>query len=49
MDQHGTLSENRRKQYQYKVPQAVFDAPEQAYTEVIDISDKGDKSDKTGL
>ena len=35
MDQHGKLSTNRRKQYQYKVPDEVFDALEAAYQEVI--------------
>lgn len=35
MDQHGKLSTNRRKQYQYKVPDEVFDALEMAYQEVI--------------
>lgn len=34
MDQHGKLSAKRRKQYQYKVPEEVFDALEQAYKEV---------------
>lgn len=35
MDQHGKLSGNRRKQYQYKVPEDVFDALEQAYRDAL--------------
>ena len=35
MDQHGKLSKNRRKQYQYKVPEGAFDALEQACQEVM--------------
>ncbi len=35
LDQHGKLSNKRRKQYQYKVPEGTFDAMEQAYQEVV--------------
>ena len=35
LDQNGTLSQNRRKQYQHQVPEAVFDALESAWREVI--------------
>ena len=35
LDQNGTLSQNRRKQYQHQVPEAVFDALEAAWREVI--------------
>jgi len=35
MDQHGKLSNSRRKQYQYKVPEAAFDALETAYNNVM--------------
>lgn len=31
LDQNGSISKNRRKQYQYKVPDGVFDALEVAY------------------
>lgn len=34
MDQHGTLSQHRRKQYQHRVPVDAFDALEQAYRDV---------------
>ncbi|MCM2330948.1 Fic/DOC family protein [Geopseudomonas sagittaria] len=36
LDQNGKLSQNRRKQYQYQVPEAVFDALETAWREVLD-------------
>ncbi len=36
LDQHGKLSQNRRKQYQYQVPEAVFDALEAAWREVLE-------------
>ena len=39
MDQHGKLSANRRKRYQYKVPDEVFDALEEAYREVVEQTD----------
>ncbi|RLA49344.1 MAG: cell filamentation protein Fic, partial [Gammaproteobacteria bacterium] len=42
MDQHGKLSANRRKQYQYKVPEDVFDALEQAYKKVAGESANND-------
>jgi len=35
LDQQGKLSANRRKQYQYRVPEALFDALEQAYLDVF--------------
>ncbi|MBL4869292.1 MAG: cell filamentation protein Fic, partial [Pseudomonadales bacterium] len=35
LDQHGTLSNNRRKQYQHKVPEGTFDALEKAYHDVM--------------
>ena len=35
LDQQGKLSANRRKQYQYRVPEALFDALEQAYLDVV--------------
>ena len=31
LDQNGRISNHRRKQYQYKVPEEIFDALEQAY------------------
>lgn len=34
LDQNGRLSQNRRKQYQHQVPDAVFDALESAWREV---------------
>lgn len=34
LDQKGTLSQHRRKQYQHRVPAEVFDAIEQAYRDV---------------
>ncbi|MDX5334538.1 MAG: Fic family protein [Marinobacter sp.] len=34
MDQKGTLSEHRRKQYQHRVPGEIFDALEQAYRDI---------------
>ena len=34
LDQNGTLSQNRRKQYQHQVPEAVFDALEGAWQEM---------------
>ena len=40
IDQRGILSNNRRKQYQYKVPEDAFDALEQAYIEVMAQSNK---------
>lgn len=36
MQHHGRLSNHRRKQYQYRVPEEVFDALEKAYRDVID-------------
>lgn len=36
LDQNGKLSQNRRKQYQYQVPEAVFDALEAAWREVLE-------------
>ena len=36
MEQKGRISNNRRKQYQYQVPQEVFDALEQVYAEVVE-------------
>lgn len=36
MDQKGTLSQHRRKQYQYRVPADVFDALEQAYRDITE-------------
>jgi hypothetical protein len=35
MDQQGRLSSKRRKQYEYKVPNDIFDALEQAYRDVM--------------
>lgn len=35
LDQNGALSQNRRKQYQYQVPETVFDALEAAYQKVL--------------
>ncbi|MCC4264159.1 Fic family protein [Oceanimonas baumannii] len=35
LDQHGRISNNRRKQYQYRVPDEVFDALERAYRQVV--------------
>lgn len=35
LDQHGKISANRRKQYQYRVPTELFDALEHAYNEVV--------------
>ncbi len=36
LDHHGKLSLNRRKQYQHQVPEAVFDALEAAWREVLE-------------
>lgn len=35
MDQHGKVSNSRRKQYQYKAPEDAFDALEKAYQSVM--------------
>jgi hypothetical protein len=35
LDQNGRVSQNRRRQYQHKVPEAVFDALEEAYRTVV--------------
>ncbi|MDR9469092.1 MAG: cell filamentation protein Fic, partial [Marinospirillum sp.] len=35
LDQNGRISANRRKQYQYQVPEEVFDALENAYLKVV--------------
>jgi hypothetical protein len=35
LNQNGRISANRRKQYQYQVPEEVFDALENAYLEVV--------------
>lgn len=35
MDQGGTISKNRRKQYKYMVPEGVFDALEDSYRQVV--------------
>jgi hypothetical protein len=35
LDQHGRISNNRRKQYQYRVPEEVFDSLERAYRQVV--------------
>jgi hypothetical protein len=35
LDQQGKLSANRWKQYQYRVPEALFDSLEQAYLDVV--------------
>ena len=31
LDQNGRISNHRRKQYRYRVPEDIFDALEQAY------------------
>lgn len=41
LDQNGRVSQNRRRQYQHKVPEAVFDALEEAYRTVV--SEDGQK------
>jgi Fic family protein len=35
LDQNGRISKHRRKQYQYRVPEEIFDALEQAYQSVV--------------
>lgn len=48
MDQKGVLSAHRRKQYQYKVPAGLFDALEQAYTEVMHPGNDAEAKEPTG-
>lgn len=41
LDQNGRISNHRRKQYQYRVPEEIFDALETAYQDVIASDDSG--------
>ena len=57
IDQRGKLSNNRRKQYQHKVPEDAFDALEQAYDAVMvqssaeskTVSEPGSQANRKGF